>query len=394
MKKIDFKKPKYALPLLVLPFLFLVNYVALDMAIPAEAKGAGHALKETDQIITDLPDANLEKRAINSKFGAGMEEHKNRRDYSAIRELEQEAGPQQDYGSVYSEEEKRMLDSINTAIMTDKQSPGFMSRVNQRQSADRNRYAATTPAASSRPRTYQKPESTYEKEMRLFKEQMKFIDSLGKAGEEPKRPTNKKLAATSKKEAKASTEDAPEAMAVSKTANPNSAYFNTVKDDDQEQFIKAILDEGLKIRDGGRIRIRLLDDIYVNNFEIEKGSYLYGIVSGFNAQRVEINITSLLYGKQIIPVNLSIYDNDGLAGLYVPASQFREFTKQLAANTTNGQTIDFSDNPENTNQMLFSMMDRMAQTTTRAVGKSVRQNKAKLKYNTIVYLIDNKAKKN
>jgi conjugative transposon TraM protein len=395
MKKIDFKKPKYALPVLVLPFLFLVNYVALDMATPVEAKGTGHALKETDEIITELPDANLDKRNISNKFTAGMEEHKNRRDYSAIRELEQEAGPQKDYGSVYSEKEKRMLDSINNAIMTDKPSLGFMSRVNERQNVDRNRYAATTPAASSRPRTYQKPESTYEKEMRLFKEQMKFIDSLGKAdqaAQQPKRTAGTRTAP--KKEVKASAGEAPEAMAVSKTANPNSAYFNTVKDDDQEQFIKAILDEGLKIRDGGRIRIRLLDDIYVNNFEIEKGSYLYGIVSGFNAQRVEINITSLLYGKQIIPVNLSIYDNDGLAGLYVPASQFREFTKQLAANTTNGQTIDFGDNPENTNQMLFSMMDRITQTTTRAVGKSVRQNKAKLKYNTIVYLIDNKAKKN
>ena len=64
----------------------------------------------------------------------------------------------------------------------------------------------------------------------------------------------------------------------------------------------------------------------------------------------------------------------------------------MASNTTNGQTIDF-DNPENTNQMLYSMMDKMAQTTTRAVGKAVKQNKAKLKYNTIVYLIDNKAKK-
>lgn len=391
MKKIDFKNPKYALPVIVLPFLFLFNYLALEMATPVEAKEGRHAFKETDEIITELPDANLDKRNIDNKFAAGIEEHKNTRDYSAIRELEQEQGRQQEYGSVYSEKEKRMLDSINTAIMTDKPSPGFMSRVSERQNYDRNRYAATTPAANPRPRSYAKPESAYEKEMRLFKEQMKFIDSLDKAGEAPKRPTNKKFAAIPKKEVK---EEAPDPLAVRKTANPNSAYFNTVKDDGPEQFIKAILDEGLKIRDGGRIRIRLLDDIYVSDYEIEKGSYLYGIVSGFNAQRVEITISSLLYGNQIIPVNLSIYDNDGLAGLYVPASQFREFTKQLAANSTNGQTIDFGDNPENTNQMLFSMMDKMAQTTTRAVGKSVRQNKAKLKYNTIVYLIDNKAKKN
>jgi len=390
MKKIDLKKPKYALPTIMLPFLFLLNYLYLDSFPSTEAKGANHAFKETDEIITELPNANLDKRNIDNKFTAGIEENKNRTDYSAIRELEEEEGPQQQYGSVYTDKEKRMLDSINNAILTDKRSPEFMSRVNERQAVDRNRYAATTAAASSRPRSSAKTQSAYEKEMRLFKEQMKFIDSLDRAGEEPKRPANKKPTAAPKVDTK---EEAPVALTVRKTANPNAAYFNTVKNDGQEQFIKAILDEGLKIRDGGRIRVRLLDDIYVSGYEIEKGSYLYGIVSGFNAQRVEITITSVLYGDQIIPVNLSIYDNDGLAGLYVPDSQFREFAKQLATNTTNGQTIDFGDNPENTNQMLFSIMDKMAQTTTRAVGKSVRQNKAKLKYNTIVYLIDNKAKK-
>ncbi|PIQ20243.1 MAG: conjugative transposon protein TraM [Cytophagales bacterium CG18_big_fil_WC_8_21_14_2_50_42_9] len=388
MKKIDLKKPKYVLPMIVLPFIFLFNFLYLDFFPPAaaEAKDTKHALKETDEIITDLPDANLEKKGINNKFGAGLEEHKYKTDYSAIQEIEEDQ-QQQEYGSVYTDEEKRLIDSMNTAILTNKRNDDFMSRVNERQNVDRNRYAATTPGASSRPRAY-KSESSYEKEMRLFKDQMKYIDSLGKAEQEPKgktatrRPTP---VASDKKEA-------IEPMAVRKTANPNTAYFNTVKDDGQEQFIKAILDEGLKVREGGRVRIRLLDDIYVNNYEIEKGSYLYGIVSGFSAQRVEIKISSLLYGNQIISVDLSIYDNDGLAGLYVPGSQFREFTKELAANTANSQSIDFN-NPENTNQMLFSMMDKMAQTTTRAVGKAVKQNKAKLKYNTVVFLIDNKAQK-
>jgi len=389
MKKIDFKKPKYIIPLIVLPFAFVFNYVALEFSPKAEAKGTTHAFKETDEIITDIPDANLEKRGINDKLGAGLEEHKLRTDYSAIRELEVEETGNKQYGSVYSDEEKRMLDSINNNIITNRQSPGFMSRVNERQSSERNRYAATTPSASSRPRSYQKSESTYDREMRLFKEQMRFMDSLGKADQAQEQKS--KLRKTAKKETPVA--EAPEAMAVSKTANPNAAYFNTVKNDEEEQFIKAILDEGLKVRDGGRIRIRLLDDIYVSNYEIEKGSYLYGTVSGFGDQRVEITITSLLYGNQIIPVNLSIYDNDGLIGIYVPESQFRDFTKQLAANTTNGQSISFDDTPENTNQVLFSMMDKMAQTTTRAVGKAVRQNKAKLKYNTTVYLIDNKAKK-
>ena len=147
------------------------------------------------------------------------------------------------------------------------------------------------------------------------------------------------------------------------------------------------------MREGGRIRVRLLDDIYVAGMEIEKGSYLYGLVSGFSAQRVDITITSILQGSEVLPVSLSVYDNDGLKGLYVPDSQFREFTKELASRATQGQSINFGSDASSSAEMLYSMADRMAQTATRAAGSAIKRNKAKLKYNTIVYLIDNKAKK-
>lgn len=387
MKKIDFKSPKYVLPLIILPFVFIINYVVLDMFKPNEAQAATIELKETDNIITELPDANLNKRGINDKFSAGVEQHKYRTDYSAVRELDQDKNSKVDYGSVYSAEERRMLDSMNAAILTEKPNSNFTERVEQRQAQDRQRYAATTPATRSKP---VKAESQYEKEMRLFKEQMKYIDSLDRASREPTPRYEQQPIAAVQQPIQVHEEDSAEE--VRKSTNPNITYFNTVTDKKEDQFIKAILDEGLKVRQGGRIRVRLLDDIFVSDYEIKKGSYLYGTVKGFTAQRVEISITSILYSNQIIPVNLSIYDNDGISGLYVPASQFREFTKELAANTANGQRITFNQDPQGANQMLFQMMDRMVQTTTRAAGKAIKQNKAILKYNTTVFLIDNKAK--
>ena len=393
MKKIDFKQPKYILPLIVLPFTFVFNYLYLDMTKPAKAQGNAIVLNQSsDGILTELPDANLKKRNINDKFGASVEHNKYRTDASAIRELEQKGNGKTDYGSVYTDEERRMLDSMNAAILTEKPKGDFMERVNTRQSQDRNRYAATTPTASSRPSRPVKEESAYEKEMRMFKAQMKYIDSLDRAGREPS-PESAKLLAKANQAMNPQPTQEPEPEEVRKSANPNISYFNTVTDNKTEQFIKAILDEGLTVRDGGRIRIRLLDDIFVSDFEIKKGSYLYGKVTGFTGQRVEISITSLLYGNQIIPVNLSIYDNDGMSGLYVPASQFRDFTKELAARTTQGQSMSFDQDPSNQNEMLYKMMDRMVQTSTRAAGKAFKENKAKLKYNTTVYLIDNKAKR-
>lgn len=385
MNKIDFKNGRYIIPLIVLPFLFIFNYLYLD-TFPATGKTTSEpgavAAVETASLNTSLPVANLEKRQVKDKFEASKEEHKYRTDRSAIRDLGDNNTAQQGYGSVYTAEEQAILDSLNNQILTNREPAAFMERVTQRQ--DRTRYASPAPVRNNAGR---KAESDYEKEMRLFREQMAYVDSLSRAGEEPAAPRKDGSVLNATKPAE------PEALAVSRTANPNSAFFNTVSDNSKEQFIKAMLDEGLKVRDGGRIRVRLLDDIYVGGMEIEKGSHLFGTVTGFTAQRVEITISSILMDDDIILVSLSVYDNDGLKGLYVPDSQFRELTKELTSRATQGQSINFETNPESSAQILYSMADRMAQTATRAAGSAIRKNKAKLKYNTIVYLIDNKAKK-
>ncbi|AKD01908.1 conjugative transposon protein TraM [Pontibacter korlensis] len=389
MKRINFRHPRYAIPLIILPFLVLLNYLWLDMRPAATAAQAQVELTEIAALNTSLPDANLRKREVKDKFSAFQDEFKYRTDYSAMQEIGQEISDTS-YGSVYTEQERQMLDSLHNRILSDQQPQGFMERVSQRQRLSSGRHASATafvPGGSTRP--IRKVESAYETEMRLFREQMLFMDSLSRVGEEP--VPSRRGPQPMKAHAPAFEKQEPTPLPVTKYKNTSKAFFNTITADGEEQLIRAILDEGLKVMQGGRIRIRLLDDIYVSDYEIKKGSYLYGTVSGFSAQRIQIAIRSMLYEGQIIPVDLHIYDNDGLAGLYVPDSQFRDFTKELAGNVSSGQTLTFEDSPDNASQMLYSMLERISQTTTRAAGKAIRKNKAKLKYNTLVYLIDNKA---
>ena len=54
-------------------------------------------------------------------------------------------------------------------------------------------------------------------------------------------------------------------------------------------------------------------------------------MSGFGSQRVKGNVTSIMVDGEIIKVNLALYDTDGLEGLYVPSSQFRETTKDVGS---------------------------------------------------------------
>jgi exosome complex RNA-binding protein Csl4 len=55
---------------------------------------------------------------------------------------------------------------------------------------------------------------------------------------------------------------------------------------------------------GSRIRFRLLEDIFVGNRKISKGSILYGQISGFSMQRVDLNIVSVFTKGEIF---LSIF---------------------------------------------------------------------------------------
>ena len=179
---------------------------------------------------------------------------------------------------------------------------------------------------------------------------------------------------------------------VEKVKEDNSEKFNTVASNENvdEPLIKAMIDKTTKAREGTRLRFKLLDEVTVKGIRLKKGSYLYGIVTGFGQQRVMANITSILVGNKFIKVNLSVFDNDGMEGFYVPESTFREMMKDAGSNVA-AQNIQFDVNgtggvsPE---IIALQALQNMYQSASSAVSKNIRKNKAKIKYNTIVYLIN------
>src|SRR5690606_28832175 len=172
-------------------------------------------------------------------------------------------------------------------------------------------------------------------------------------------------------------------------ASSSHEVFNTVRVGEDNSFIKAIVDEDIeKGTLGGRLRIRLLDDIMVGGTLLEKGSYLYALIAGYDSQRVKLSITSVMLDDKIFPINLSIYDNDGMEGLYVPASAFREFSKDLGGNTTGGVNIQMQQDPSSMNQLYMSTLQKIFTSSSQAMSKTIRQNKVNLKYGTFIYLID------
>lgn len=98
---------------------------------------------------------------------------------------------------------------------------------------------------------------------------------------------------------------------------------------ENENSIQAVIHETQTIVTGSTIKLRLINGITVNNIQIPKDNFVFGIAS-LNGERLKININSIHYQNSLLPVDLSVYDLDGLEGIYIPGAITREVAKQSA----------------------------------------------------------------
>lgn len=401
--KINFKQPRYMLPLILLPFLCLLFY-AWKSSFGKEAPVAEkrNALQEN---LADVSDG-VKNKGIEDKLDAYRKQYKDADGYTAVGGISEEQAIKQQVPDLYNQMEKRMLDSIDremkrkfgtTANEQPKPRSTFPDAGPRRSNA--RVYDADRDLATALSKLKQQPTGNTSNSvpptgtgqtdpMKIFREQMTLIDSLGKAND----PDYKAEQARNKAIAMAEREQKNQKKLTVSKSTGSMGYFNTILPDSEESFIRAIVDQNITGYAGSRLRIRLLDDINVGKFLVKKGTYLYAQITGFTGQRVNLTISSIFQNNNILPIRLDVYDNDGLPGLYVPASAFREFSKVLGSDASQGMTIQ--QQAENNNQLVMSLLQRMFQSTTTAVGKLIRSNKAKLKYNTQVYLIDPEELKN
>jgi conjugative transposon TraM protein len=351
-----------------------------------------------DSLRTDIVgvSAQVESKNLSDKLDVLRENYKGTDDYTAISRLpEKPTVNDAETGSMYNANEKHMLDSIERTFSFQhgygknrqpNSSPGgafpngaaFNESLNYKQ---QDRTLRTAIASIGNSVTDPKPGKSEpaSSPMQLFRQQIALIDSMGKAAEVESKSDFKKKHAHPANEV-----EEPQPLLVTKTAT-SSAVFNTVAAQRTESPITAIIDQDITAYGGSRLRIRSLEDIWAGNILVKAGTYLYAQVTGFSGQRINLSITSILQGGSILPVRLDLYDYDGLPGLYVPSSAFRDFTKELGSEAT-GTRLD--QGSPNNDQQVISLLGKMFQSTTNAVSKLIRQNKALLKYSTLVYLVD------
>lgn len=101
---------------------------------------------------------------------------------------------------------------------------------------------------------------------------------------------------------------------------------------DEQNTIEAVVHQTQTLVNGSVVKIRLVNDIYLNGALIPKGNFVFGIAE-LNDERLEINIKSIRNNNSLFPVKLQVYDMDGLSGIYIPGAISRDVAKQSADNS-------------------------------------------------------------
>lgn len=396
--KINFNQPKYIKPLLILPFLFLFFYVYQLTA--GETKEAGKKQEGIQEQI-GTASSEVQKKALDDKLDAFNEQFREADGNTAVNAINDEAynldsidrlmkqrfsGQPGSPGSLpYTSGPSLQQQGMNRLSAQDQQPADALAQLKN----GGNSSVASYPPTAYTPSYQQATPVQNEKDpMELFKAQMKYMDSISKAADPEYQAEKQRLSETEK--AESIRRNTPK-LTVQKDAH-YSEVFNTLKPRKADDFITAVIDENLTGYSGSRIRLRLLEDIRAGTHLVKKGTYLYALVSGFGDQRITLSVQSILQEGKILPVKLDLYDTDGLPGLYVPESAFREFTKDLGGNTMQG--VNIQGNSANANQFLMSSIDKVFQSTSSAIASLIRKNKAKIKYNSYIYLIDTEALQN
>lgn len=101
----------------------------------------------------------------------------------------------------------------------------------------------------------------------------------------------------------------------------------TFQDRENGNAIEAVIHDTQELMAGSTVKMRLLNDIYVNGKLIPKDQFIYGTCN-INGERLTIDIESIRTENSLLPVSLSAYDLDGLEGIYIPGAITRDVAKQ------------------------------------------------------------------
>ena len=360
MNKINFKQPKYIFPAILYVLLLITGWLFIDM-FTTEIKTVDPRLMATEYLNSELPEARVDER-LGSKRENMVNAFGDVKDYTAVANAERDSAKgKEEYETRYNAKEAATVQHNN--------------ELEQLRQLQKRAQSASAPKMGNDDFVVPLTDEERQNARRL----------RGREG----RSEADDLLAQARSYGKGYSHNTPDkeddgtAEAVAQNGKKTGAVNSDNKESEEaETVVKKTKGESEYFKE-------------IGGMSVPKGTYLYATMSGFSKQRVKGKVGSVFVGDQIKTINLSIYDTDGLEGLYVPSSSFRETAKEIGSSAMQqSMSLDGSSSGTNVAQWAGQAVQQAYQRTSQAISNAIRKNKVTLKYGTRVYLINGQQLKN
>ena len=153
--------------------------------------------------------------------------------------------------------------------------------------------------------------------------------------------------------------------------------------------IRACVHGDQTITSGQSVRLRLLEAMRVGKYVLPRNTLITGEGS-IKGERLDIEIFQVEHNGTIIPVELTVHDNDGQAGIFIPGSMEASAAKEMAANLGQNLGTSISITNQSAGDQLLSEVGRGAiQGVSQYISKKMREEKVHLKSGYTLMLYQN-----
>lgn len=184
-----------------------------------------------------------------------------------------------------------------------------------------------------------------------------------------------------------------DSVMIARMAQSVGGGFNTAVGEAPKQTarntIKACVHGDQTITSGQSVRLRLLEAMRVGKYVLPRNTLITGEGS-IKGERLGIEILQVEYNGTIIPVELTVHDNDGQEGIFIPGSMEASAAKEMAANLGQNLGTSISITNQSAGDQLLSEVGRGAiQGVSQYISKKMREEKVHLKSGYTLMLYQN-----
>ncbi len=188
-------------------------------------------------------------------------------------------------------------------------------------------------------------------------------------------------------------QEVPDSVFIAEQSQERNRSFISVAEIANEtpdkNTLKVSVHETITLKDGETVRLRLLETARVANLHLPKNKILTATAK-IQGNRLTLSVTHIEQQGRIIVVNLSAYDLDGQAGIFIPHSEEMNAVKEVVAGMGQSAGTSFTFNSSAGQQLAADAGKGVMQGASQYLNKKMREVKVTVKSGHLLYLIANK----